>query len=74
MHTRTLIVTIAATAIATGCGGGSSNGGDSDEVTAKTRIERCVTAYPDSTVADCEEWESDGELDDDGKHQDHENM
>lgn len=58
-----LLVLLAAL-IAAGCGG--------SDATAEQRIERCLEKQPDATKADCEQWEEDGELDDDGTHRGHE--
>jgi hypothetical protein len=52
-----------------GCGGG----GDSS-VSASTRVERCLDKQPEATKSECEGWESDGQLADDGTHEGHENM
>ena len=47
-----------------GCGG--------SDVSASQRIERCLDKQPDATKADCEGWEDEGELADDGTHEGHE--
>lgn len=58
--------------VAAGCGGGDDAGGDgSSKVTAQQRIDGCLTQQPDATRAECEGWEQDGELRDDGVHKDH---
>lgn len=54
--------------VAAGCGGGDSG------VSASTRVERCLEQQPESTKAQCEGWEKDGELADDGTHERHEEM
>lgn len=65
--------------LAAGCGGGDDGGSDdsaaverSSKVSGATRIEKCVEQYPDSTKAECEEWEADEQLADDGTHREHE--
>jgi hypothetical protein len=63
---RNIFVIGAAALVAAGCGGG----GDS-KATAKERIDGCLKKQPDATKADCEGWEKDGQLDDDGTHQGH---
>ena len=55
--------------VAAGCGGGSDS-----EVSASTRVERCLEKQPEATKTECEGWEQDGQLNDDGTHQGHENM
>lgn len=79
MKTRTsaLLMFTSLSIIATGCGG-DSDGDDSAAVTrtskvsGATRIERCIEQYPDSTKAECETWEDDEQLGDDGTHREHE--
>ncbi len=51
--------------IAAGCG---------SSVTASQRVDRCLEKQPDATEADCKQWEKDGQLEDDGTHEGHENM
>ena len=58
-----------------GCGG--SDGDDApiertSKVSGAERIDKCVEKYPDSTKAECEEWEDDEQLGDDGSHREHE--
>lgn len=67
----TIIALVTLSALLAACGGEDKT---TEKVSASQRIEKCVSEYPDSTKADCEEWESDGQLDDEGKHKDHENM
>lgn len=55
--------------VAAGCGGG----GDSD-VSASTRVERCLEKQPEATKTECEGWEKDGKVEDDGTHVDHDKM
>ena len=52
--------------IAAGCGGSST--------TAKERVDACLKKQPEATKADCQAWEKDGQLGDDGAHKGHENM
>jgi hypothetical protein len=52
-----------------GCGGG----GESD-VSASTRVERCLEKQPEATKTECEGWEKDGQLTDDGTHEGHDSM
>lgn len=72
---RSWIATVVAALVAAGCGGGDgSSDGDGSTVTAADRVDRCLSAYPDATRSDCEEWEADGQLADDGTHEGHEDM
>lgn len=56
------IVLLATLLALAGCG---------SSATPEQRVDRCLTGQPDATRADCEQWERDGELDDDGRHQRH---
>lgn len=56
--------------VAAGCGGS----GDSSSVSASTRVERCLEKQPEATKSECEGWEKDGQLADDGTHQGHDSM
>jgi hypothetical protein len=58
-------IIIAAALIAAGCG---------ETVTADQRVTRCLSKQPDASKAECSKWEKDGELQDNGTHEDHENM
>ena len=51
--------------VAAGCG---------ETVSADQRIERCLSKQPDATKSECEAWEKDGQLRDNGVHEDHEDM
>lgn len=66
---RTAVMLVAISLVAAGCGGG----GDSDDASAtpEQRVERCLEKQPDATKSECEEWEKDGQLADDGTHQAH---
>lgn len=70
---RSAIFLVAAGVIATGCG--DSDGGDSESsVSADGRIAACLDKQPDATQSDCEGWEEEGKLADDGSHEDHQSM
>lgn len=70
---RSAIILVAAGLIAAGCGGG--DGGDNkSSVSADDRIAACLDKQPDASESDCEGWEKDGKLADDGAHEDHESM
>jgi hypothetical protein len=43
-----------------------------ETVSADQRVERCLGKQPDATKSDCEKWEKDGELRDNGTHENHE--
>ena len=62
---RLVILSLLAVLVA-GCGGG----GDSN-VSASTRVERCLDKQPDATKTECEGWEKDGQIADDGTHEGH---
>lgn len=78
MYARSSFATVLVTAItgvlAAGCGGGDEEAPfeRTSKVSGSERIELCVERYPDSTKADCEEWEADEQLGDDGSHREHE--
>lgn len=55
---------LAVAVLLAGCGG--------SDATPKQRIDGCLDRQPDATKAECEQWEEDGELDDDGTHKGHE--
>lgn len=55
--------------VVAGCGGG----GDS-EVSASTRIDRCLDNQPEATKPECKSWEQDDQLADDGTHEGHDSM
>jgi hypothetical protein len=63
--TVSIAVILLAAVFATGCG---------ETISADERIERCLSKQPDATKADCEKWESDGQLKDNGTHEGHDNM
>ena len=65
---RLVVVPLLAVLVA-GCGGG----GDSN-VSASTRVERCLDKQPEATKTECEGWEKDGQLADDGTHEEHDSM
>ena len=65
---RSVILLTIASLVAAGCGGGGSDS------TPEKRIAACLDKQPDATQSDCEGWEQDGKLGDDGVHEDHENM
>lgn len=65
-----IVLTATAALLAVGCGGEDEK--EAGDVSASTRVERCVEEYPSSTKDECEDWERDGQLGDDGTHQDHE--
>lgn len=54
--------------VAAGCGGSD----EGSSVSASTRVERCLEQQPEATKSECEGWEKDGQLADDGTHQGHE--
>lgn len=58
--------------IAAGCGGGNSD--SKSDVTPERRVELCLEQQPESTKTDCEGWEDDGQLANDGKHKGHDSM
>jgi hypothetical protein len=62
---RRIAIVLLVAAAAAGCG---------SSVSAKEQVKACVDKYPDATQADCQEWQKDGQLEDDGTHQGHENM
>ena len=67
MITRRSILALATVSlVAAGCGG--------SDATSKERIAACLDKQPDATQSDCEGWEKDGKLNDDGTHQDHKKM
>ena len=68
-----LILAIVGLAIA-GCGDGGDKSNDKKAVTPKDRIASCLDQQPDATQSDCEGWEKDGMLSNDGTHKNHENM
>lgn len=71
--TLTLPLLAAAALVAAGCGGGDDEGaGGSSDVTPQQRIDACLTQQPDASRAECEEWEQEGQLGDDGVHEEHE--
>lgn len=57
--------------LAAGCGGGDAT---TESSSPKQRIDACLEQQPDATRADCEEWEQDGQLADDGSHKGHESV
>ena len=67
-RTRIPIVVIAGL-VAAGCGAG-----DGSDVSASTRVERCLEKQPEATKSECEGWEKDGQLADDGTHEGHDSM
>lgn len=69
---RAAIVLVAAGLIAAGCGG-SDGGGNKSSVSADDRIAACLDKQPDATQSDCEGFEKDGQLADDGTHENHKN-
>lgn len=74
-RSSTMFVIAVIGAAMAGCGGSSSADAPverTSKVSGATRIDRCVEQYPDSTKADCEEWEADEQLGDTGVHRDHE--
>lgn len=70
---RSIIILAAMGLVATGCGGGDKDG-ESGSVSAKDRVVACLERQPEATKSDCEQWEEDGQLDDDGTHRGHESM
>jgi hypothetical protein len=64
-----IIVVCAASFVAAGCGGGSDS-----SVTGSERIAACLEQQPDATKTQCEGWEKDGKLEDDGTHKNHDSM
>ncbi len=77
MHSRTssLLIALSIGLLGAGCGGGDGDDAAPIERTSKVsgaaRIDACVEKYPDSTKAECEEWEADEQLGDDGSHREH---
>lgn len=63
---RSVLALVVFAVIAAGCGGSSA--------TASERIDACVEKQPDATKSQCEGWEKDGKLNDDGTHVDHKKM
>jgi len=68
---RSTVILVAISLVAAGCGGSDET---KSSVSAKDRIAACLEQQPDATQGDCEGWEKDRQLGDDGKHQDHESM
>lgn len=66
---RTAMILVAISLVAVGCGGGGDSG--DAKATPEQRVERCLEKQPDATRADCEQWEEEGQLADDGTHQGH---
>jgi outer membrane biogenesis lipoprotein LolB len=65
MIRQTLLIASTCLVLA-GCGGETE-----ESVTPQQRIDRCLQEQPDATQSDCEQWEADGELRDDGTHEGH---
>ncbi|MCW2962474.1 MAG: hypothetical protein JWM90_2861 [Thermoleophilia bacterium] len=67
------LLLVALSLVAAGCGGG---GGDDKKpaVTAKERIAACLEKQPEATQSDCDGWEAEDQLGDDGTHKGHESM
>lgn len=65
---RLVILPLLAILVA-GCGGGNDS-----SVSASTRVERCLDKQPEATKTECEGWEKDGQLADDGTHEGHDSM
>lgn len=77
MHSRTssLLIALSIGLLAVGCGGDTDDTAPierTSKVSGAERIEACIQKYPDSTKAECEEWEADEQLADDGSHREHE--
>ena len=60
---RTPILMLATALVAAGCGG--------SDVSASVLVDRCLKKQPDATQSDCNKWQKDGKLNDDGTHEDH---
>jgi hypothetical protein len=58
-----IVVILVAALLSSGCG---------ETISADQRVERCLSKQPDSTKSECEKWEKDGELEDNGVHKEHE--
>lgn len=69
-----LLAITALALLVAGCGGDSEEAPivRTSKVSGQERIDKCVEKYPDSTKAECEEWEDDEQLGDDGSHREHE--
>lgn len=68
---RSALLLVAISLVAAGCGGSDDK---KSSVSAKDRIAGCLEQQPEATQSDCEGWEDEGQLDDNGTHQGHESM
>lgn len=66
------LLTAVASLMLAGCG--QSDDKNTPTTTPKKRVAACLEQQPDATRSDCEAWEQDGMLAEDGTHEDHENM
>ncbi len=64
-----ILVLLAAGLVVAACGGS-----DDSSVTASERVSACLEQQPDATKTQCEGWEKDGKLEDDGTHKNHDSM
>lgn len=69
---RSALLLVVLSLFAAGCGGGGDD--KKSSVSAKDRVAACLEKQPEATERDCEGWEKDGQLDDDGTHKGHESM
>ena len=64
-----ILVLLAVSLVATACGGN-----DTSSVSSSDRIAACLEQQPDATKTQCEGWDKDGKLKDDGTHENHDSM
>lgn len=66
----TVVLLTSVTLLVAACGGSS----EKKSVSGTDRVAACLEQQPDATKTQCEGWEKDGQLADDGTHKGHDSM